>query len=229
MASMIDEPMALGPPCEAFCDAHDAADPTLLANPLANFLDNGAFSRLFNASRTAGYVQQGTLGPDSGSDLTRHDSLLPDALASAGWEAGDGRLHTPSDDTKSQQRTSESTEPSEPTIKRRTPRKSTKQRRQQVADTPEGRARRETNLEKNRMAANRCRQKRKVWTNRLEDKHRQLAAHNALLRAEVASLYDAVFALKEMALRHADCGSRPIDEYVRLEAERVRDKARRSI
>ncbi|KAL1626699.1 hypothetical protein SLS54_002862 [Diplodia seriata] len=93
--------------------------------------------------------------------------------------------------------------------------------------TPDqARARREANLEKNRVAATRCREKRKTWTARLEDRHRQLSARNKLLRAELAGLHDAVYGLKELVLRHADCGFRPVDEYVAREAERVRDRAR---
>lgn len=63
---------------------------------------------------------------------------------------------------------------------------------------------------------------------KLEIRHRSLSERNKLLRSKVASLNDAVFGLKGMALEHADCSFRPIDDYVRREAEKVGTKARQS-
>ncbi|KAL0253220.1 hypothetical protein SLS55_010192 [Diplodia seriata] len=113
-----------------------------------------------------------------------------------------------------------------PNTKRQQRRRYPSPPRSSANDTPSARARREANLEKNRTAATRCREKRKTWTARLEDRHRQLSGQNRLLRAELAGLHDAVYGLKELVLRHADCGFRPVDEYVAREAERVRDRAR---
>lgn len=108
------------------------------------------------------------------------------------------------------------------------PKKPKRRRRNEIADTPEARAKREVSLKKNRMAAIRCRVKKRDWMKKLEIRHRSLSERNKLLRRNLASLNDAVFGLKGMALEHADCSFQPIDDYVRLEAEKVGTKARRS-
>lgn len=197
---------------------------------LSNLSDDSFFSRLSNARRApsgdslaaplGNYALQGSLNPDvlsdEGSDLARLNRL-PSGDSACGLDNMAGQYH------KSQQTISGTTGRNSQS---RVPRKPAKRPRQEAVNTPEARCRREVNLEKNRLAANRCRQKKRDWTSRLDNEHRQLMAHNKLLRAEMAGLNDTVFGLKELALGHADCGFRPIDEYVRQEAERVQAKAR---
>ncbi|KAL1639418.1 hypothetical protein SLS58_007999 [Diplodia intermedia] len=79
------------------------------------------------------------------------------------------------------------------------------------ADTKQTRTQRELSLAKNRAAAKKCREKKRDWTTELQERHGELLARNERLRGEVAGLSDAVFELKEMVLRHASCGFRPID------------------
>ncbi|XP_072540563.1 cyclic AMP-dependent transcription factor ATF-7b isoform X2 [Salminus brasiliensis] len=60
-------------------------------------------------------------------------------------------------------------------------------------------------LERNRAAAYRCRQKRKVWVNALEKRAEELATTNVTLTNEVSLLRGEVTRLKELLLAHKDC------------------------
>ncbi|KAL1272642.1 hypothetical protein QQF64_028504 [Cirrhinus molitorella] len=60
-------------------------------------------------------------------------------------------------------------------------------------------------LERNRAAASRCRQKRKVWVNALEKRAEELATANVTLTGEVSLLRTEVTRLKELLLAHKDC------------------------
>ncbi|XP_071059246.1 cyclic AMP-dependent transcription factor ATF-7b isoform X3 [Pseudochaenichthys georgianus] len=65
--------------------------------------------------------------------------------------------------------------------------------------------RRERFLERNRAAASRCRQKRKVWVNSLEKKADDLVNMNVSLSNEVGLLRNEVAQLKQLLLAHKDC------------------------
>ncbi|XP_028302350.1 cyclic AMP-dependent transcription factor ATF-7b isoform X2 [Gouania willdenowi] len=65
--------------------------------------------------------------------------------------------------------------------------------------------RRQRFLERNRAAASRCRQKRKVWVNSLEKKADDLANMNVSLTNEVSLLRNEVAQLKHLLLAHKDC------------------------
>uniref|UniRef100_A0A3P9AKZ5 Cyclic AMP-dependent transcription factor ATF-2 n=1 Tax=Esox lucius TaxID=8010 RepID=A0A3P9AKZ5_ESOLU len=60
-------------------------------------------------------------------------------------------------------------------------------------------------LERNRAAASRCRQKRKVWVSSLEKKAEDLNAMNGQLQNEVTLLRSEVAQLKQLLLAHKDC------------------------
>ncbi|ELW64144.1 Cyclic AMP-dependent transcription factor ATF-2 [Tupaia chinensis] len=80
---------------------------------------------------------------------------------------------------------------------------------------PTGRRRRAANedpdekrrkfLERNRAAASRCRQKRKVWVQSLEKKAEDLSSLNGQLQSEVTLLRNEVAQLKQLLLAHKDC------------------------
>ncbi|TMS06971.1 Cyclic AMP-dependent transcription factor ATF-2 [Larimichthys crocea] len=60
-------------------------------------------------------------------------------------------------------------------------------------------------LERNRAAASRCRQKRKVWVQSLEKKAEDLNSMNGQLQSEVTLLRNEVAQLKQLLLAHKDC------------------------
>lgn len=60
-------------------------------------------------------------------------------------------------------------------------------------------------LERNRAAASRCRQKRKVWVENLEKKAEDMSSMNGQLQSEVTLLRSEVAQLKHLLLAHKDC------------------------
>ncbi|KAG9340271.1 hypothetical protein JZ751_021714 [Albula glossodonta] len=76
-------------------------------------------------------------------------------------------------------------------------------RRRTAEDDPD--ERRQRFLERNRAAASRCRQKRKLWVNSLEKKAEELTSMNVSLSNEVSLLRNEVAHLKQLLLAHKDC------------------------
>uniref|UniRef100_A0A8C7LND5 cAMP responsive element binding protein 5 n=1 Tax=Oncorhynchus kisutch TaxID=8019 RepID=A0A8C7LND5_ONCKI len=76
-------------------------------------------------------------------------------------------------------------------------------RRRTVDEDPDERRRKF--LERNRAAATRCRQKRKVWVVSLEKKAEELTQTNMQLLNEVTMLKNEVTQLKQLLLTHKDC------------------------
>ncbi|XP_062847730.1 cyclic AMP-responsive element-binding protein 5 [Trichomycterus rosablanca] len=77
-------------------------------------------------------------------------------------------------------------------------------RRRRVVDEDPDERRRKF-LERNRAAATRCRQKRKVWVMSLEKKAEELTQTNMQLQNEVSLLKNEVTQLKQLLLTHKDC------------------------
>jgi len=69
-------------------------------------------------------------------------------------------------------------------------------------------------LERNRVAASKCRQKKKEWTNNLETKARELQKNNSNLRIMVESLRQEMVFLKSEMLKHSSCDCPAIHEYL---------------
>ncbi|XP_061925908.1 cyclic AMP-dependent transcription factor ATF-2 isoform X2 [Entelurus aequoreus] len=76
-------------------------------------------------------------------------------------------------------------------------------RRRTTSDDPDEKRRKF--LERNRAAASRCRQKRKVWVQSLEKKADDLNSMNGQLQSEVTLLRNEVAQLKQLLLAHKDC------------------------
>ncbi|NXR72207.1 ATF7 factor, partial [Pycnonotus jocosus] len=84
------------------------------------------------------------------------------------------------------------------------PTPSTGGRRRRAADEDPD-ERRQRFLERNRAAASRCRQKRKLWVSSLEKKAEELTSQNIQLSNEVTLLRNEVAQLKQLLLAHKDC------------------------
>ncbi|KAK6189215.1 phosphatidylinositol-4- kinase [Pestalotiopsis sp. IQ-011] len=72
----------------------------------------------------------------------------------------------------------------------------------------------ETSKEKNRIAASKCRKKKKVEEGHMEERRRSLQAENAMLQESAAALRDEVLFLKNEVLRHGTCDFAPIQNYI---------------
>ncbi|KAL6710431.1 hypothetical protein ACN47E_008479 [Coniothyrium glycines] len=73
---------------------------------------------------------------------------------------------------------------------------------------------RQSHLEKNRVAAHKCRQRKKEYINGLEGRAREFSTKNKMLKENVAMLREQVLSLKNEVLRHAGCGFWAVDEYL---------------
>jgi hypothetical protein len=80
---------------------------------------------------------------------------------------------------------------------------------------PEELAQREKFLERNRVAASKCRQKKKEWTNSLEERARELQAQREMLVAYVSMLRNELLMLKCKCLEHSDCKCERVREYLK--------------
>ena len=74
-------------------------------------------------------------------------------------------------------------------------------------------------LERNRVAASKCRQKKKEWTNNLENRARQLQKDNRSLRNIVDSCKEEILFLKGEMLKHNTCSCTEIQEYLKQGAK----------
>lgn len=78
-------------------------------------------------------------------------------------------------------------------------------------------------LERNRVAASKCRQKKKEWTQNLEVRARELQKSNGSLRMMIDSIRDEVLFLKGEMLQHKHCGCTQIQEFLESGAHSVQD------
>lgn len=73
---------------------------------------------------------------------------------------------------------------------------------------------RESHLEKNRIAAEKCRQRQKAHIAKLKMDVSTLSSKNKTRKTEVTALREQLLDLKDEVLRHAGCGSWTIDHYI---------------
>ncbi|KAI9890411.1 MAG: hypothetical protein M1814_004197 [Vezdaea aestivalis] len=83
---------------------------------------------------------------------------------------------------------------------------------------PEGDVKRNRFLERNRVAASKCRQKKKEWTSNLEGRARELQQEKTQLTLMVSSLKDEMLFLKGELLKHSGCDCHKIRQYLNNEA-----------
>ncbi|KAM3501111.1 hypothetical protein MY11210_009424 [Beauveria gryllotalpidicola] len=79
--------------------------------------------------------------------------------------------------------------------------------------------RRKRNLERNRAAASKCRQRKKQWQDGLERKKMELETRYKALHGEAKDLMDEVAQLKNFVMAHAACNDANIDDWIRNEAD----------
>ncbi|CAM0143044.1 unnamed protein product [Umbelopsis sp. WA50703] len=81
-------------------------------------------------------------------------------------------------------------------------------------DNEEAAERRRKFLERNRVAASKCRQKKKAWVNDLEGRSEQVLENNKRLSAMVAQLKEEAMFLKNQLLAHGNCSCDVVKQYL---------------
>ena len=84
-------------------------------------------------------------------------------------------------------------------------------------------------LERNRVAASKCRQKKKEWTQNLENKARELQKNNSSLRLMVDSLRQEVIFLKGEMLKHSSCSCDQIQKFLKQGSDSFSDRGMNDI
>lgn len=107
-----------------------------------------------------------------------------------------------------------------PPVKKRRNRKPKKQPSEE-----EARLKREKFLERNRIAASKCRTKKKESTNVLEDQLREFQAERKRMEYEITELMVEIDKYKEMLQSHAGCGNRAIDIWLTASANAIATEA----
>ncbi|KAL8803774.1 MAG: hypothetical protein Q9182_002984 [Xanthomendoza sp. 2 TL-2023] len=74
-------------------------------------------------------------------------------------------------------------------------------------------------LERNRVAASKCRQKKKEWTQNLENRARDLQKENQSLRIMIDSMRQEMLFIKSEMLKHTTCGCEQIQGWVKSNAD----------
>ncbi|CRG84412.1 hypothetical protein PISL3812_01703 [Talaromyces islandicus] len=88
------------------------------------------------------------------------------------------------------------------------------------------RVKREKFLERNRLAASKCRQKKKEHTMLLESRFKEASDKREELNAEISRLRSEVLHLKNEVLRHAQCGDEPIKLHLAQMVKQIASKDR---
>jgi len=90
-------------------------------------------------------------------------------------------------------------------------------------DAPHERAKRAKFLERNRLAASKCRQKKKEHTQKLECDFKEQSKKKEQLIAEIARLRSEILGLKNEVLKHAQCGDEPIKLHLAQMVKKITD------
>ncbi|KAL9113040.1 MAG: hypothetical protein Q9227_002652 [Pyrenula ochraceoflavens] len=83
-------------------------------------------------------------------------------------------------------------------------------------------------LERNRVAASKCRQKKKEWTENLEAKHREQQSIRRMLVEQRDSAKQEVLMLKDMLLTHSDCHHPALESWLSNSATHLAEPMNRS-
>ncbi|KGO77603.1 hypothetical protein PITC_074100 [Penicillium italicum] len=90
-------------------------------------------------------------------------------------------------------------------------------------DAPHERAKRAKFLERNRLAASKCRQKKKEHTQQLEFNFKEQSEKKEQLIGEIARLRSEILGLKNEVLKHAQCGDEPIKLHLAQMVKKITD------
>ena len=94
----------------------------------------------------------------------------------------------------------------------------------ELDDNPyQERAKRAKFLERNRLAASKCRQKKKEHTQQLESRHKEQFEKKEKLVAEIARLRSLTLELKNEVLKHAQCGDESIKLHLAQMVKKITD------
>ncbi|KAL4728863.1 transcription factor [Fusarium chlamydosporum] len=159
--------------------------------------------------------------PMFGTSRTSSKSSVP-SFNSADADAKPRRSSRTTTKSQPQQSTAEST--TKPQRRRRTSKApSIKEELEEDDDDDEGldeSAKRSKFLKRNRIAASKCRQKKKEWVSSLEDTRYGLEHENNILHKQYNGLIDELSTIKNQLMQHASCNDANINQWLDNEARK---------
>lgn len=115
----------------------------------------------------------------------------------------------------------ESSEPPKKRARQKQPRSVKQESEDEDEEEDQSTEKRKKFLEKNRIAASKCREKKKKWVHELEYNKSHLERHNMELRLEHRGLINELNQTKSMLMSHADCNDPNITEWLNNQARRI--------
>ena len=146
-------------------------------------------------------------------DSQRSAPIFPPDIFKGSQFASSGGVHSPPQSRRG------SASPPQTSSGRRSRKNSKSSKDLDEASAQEAKRRRF--LERNRVAASKCRQKKKEWMQNLEETARTAQHNSKYLQAAVGQLKDELLMLKQELLKHHDCDCAKIRTYLMQEAEKV--------
>lgn len=160
---------------------------------------------LNSPSRDAPFFDDMTMqGQEPESENEQDDTYDPEA-----------EQDSPTGPTTRKRRSTRQSQPAEMPVQTPT----TPRRRRKGGRKVDSNEKRSQFLERNRVAASKCRQKKKEWTNNLESRARELQATKNSMVLLVASLREELLYLKGEALKHTTCDCSAVRNYLARQAE----------
>lgn len=163
------------------------------------FIDPSLYSANDNITAPPLHVKQSSATPESQPSMRRPSSANSESRRASKSSSSFTDITPP--------------EPSPP--KKRKPR-----RTRRATNIPKDEEKRIKFLERNRIAASKCREKKKQFVSELEDTKTELEAQHAQLQLEYNGLLSEVSGLKHRLMAHAKCNDPNIDSWLSNEARR---------
>ncbi|KAK4042922.1 hypothetical protein C8A01DRAFT_44138 [Parachaetomium inaequale] len=199
-------------------NSYAAKEPTTDFIPMADvYVDfpDGEVEPMPTQAQKELFVDPELYSPDSNEDTKaqiRVEPLHTSRLSTRKTSSTKSPSHRTS---KSASSSTDITQPEQEPPRKRRARKMNKE-----SNTAEEEQKRNKFLERNRIAASKCREKKKMYVSELEETKMELELHNAQLRAEATALITEISALKHRLMGHAKCNDANIDRWLNNEASK---------
>lgn len=163
------------------------------------------------------FVDPGLCSPESEDEDTKPQiNVIPMSMSRASTRRASSSKSFSQRTSKSGSTSTDFTPPEQEPPKKRKPRKTKKE-----SSTAEDEEKRIKFLERNRIAAMKCREKKKHYVSELEEAKIKEESQNLHLRMVYNGLLSEVSSLKHMLMTHAECNDDNIDQWINNSARRI--------
>ena len=211
-------------PLSQFYDANTGSIPIATTTAESLITNPAAWSHAPSSTTTTSTTAATMPGHATGTTIEVHPRLDDSSSArSASPEHHRSSTRTPSttSNKSSRSRASTSSKSSAPSTESTNNKRASRSSRASTgAGTNSDGSRRDKFLERNRIAASKCRQRKKEWVSGLEEAKNGLETQNSQLQMEYNGLLGEVSRMKNQIMAHASCHDPNIDKWIDNEARR---------